>query len=220
MADKLAFTDKEIPYLEKIARYYAVTKELLIFAEQVDPQNRTLPQVINELRNCLDHLMRTFLFKFGLREVDKGYDYVEINLDKAYGHVYRAAYDTLDWLSLTLKDRIIDELQEFSLDTIQAVLPEYFTEIKPRLEQILSDEVARLRIEKDVAAKSEENLVKYGQVTAELKRLFQIIINKKSALVEHHVRLKKSRLRQLLWRIIEGVAVVVIGGLLIWLIIG
>lgn len=176
MSEGLTFTDKEALWLEKITKYYTVTKEIIIFAEQVDPQNRTLPQTINELRNCLDHLMRVVSVKFGLRAVASGDgddDYIQTNLDKAYGHVYRAAYDTLDWLSLTLKDRIIAEMQEFSLETVHDVMPEYFTEIKPKMEQLLSYDIANLGAEKDVEAQSEENLVKYGRIAAELKQLFQ-----------------------------------------------
>jgi len=219
MADKLVFEGEEAEYLKNIGRYYATTKELLIFGEQVDPENRTLPQVINELRNCLDHLMRVVLFKFGLSRRDKDGDYVKTNLDKAYGHVYRAAYDALDWISLTLKGRIIDELQGFSLDTIQAVLPEYFKEIKPRFEEIITNEVTILRMEKDVAQKSEENLVKYGQVVAELKRLFNLIINKKSALVEYQTRQVKSQRKQLIQSIIVKIIIGVVSGVVVGLVV-
>jgi len=218
MADKLVFEGEEAKYLENIGKYYAITKELLLFGEQVDPENRTLPQVINELRNCLDHIMRVVLFKLGLSKHNEA-NYVKINLDKAYGHVYRAAYDALDWISLTLKGRVIDELQGFSLDTIQAVLPEYFKEIKPRFEEIITNEVTMLRMEKDVAQKSEENLVKYGQVVAELKRLFNLIINKKSALVEYQTRQVKSQRKQLIQSIIVKIIIAVVSGVAVGLVV-
>jgi len=218
MADKLVFEGEEAKYLENIGKYYAITKELLLFGEQVDPENRTLPQVINELRNCLDHIMRVVLFKLGLSKHNEA-NYVKINLDKAYGHVYRAAYDALDWISLTLKGRVIDELQGFSLDTIQAVLPEYFKEIKPRFEEIITNEVTILRMEKDVAQKSEENLAKYGQVVAEMKRLFNLIVNRKSALVEYQTRQVKSQRKQLIQSIIVKIIIGVVSGVVVGLVV-
>lgn len=215
MGDKLKFTNGEAEWLEKIAKYYEVTKELLIFGEQVDPDNLTLTQSINELRNCLDHLIRVISFKFDPNRVDSDDRYVQTNLDKSYGHVYRAAYDTLDWVSLTLKDRIVAELSGFSAETIQAVFPEYYTTIRPRLEEILSEEVMKLRVQKDVAATSEENLVKYGQVTAELQRLFKTIINRKSALVEHKMRSKRSSRIRWAWMIASHIAVGLLVGILV-----
>lgn len=218
--DELLFTGQEVGRLGQIAKYYTLTKELIIFTEQVDPSNRTLPQAINELRNCLDHLMRIVSFKMGISDLDNsiaGADYIETNFNKAYGHVYRAAYDTLDWLSLIIKDRIIDELQGFSLETINDVLPEYFTKIRPRLEQILGEEMTTLRTGKDVASTSEENLVKYTRVTAELKSLFNIIIERKPSLIEHRARLKNSRRRKIILRILENIAVGVIVGILVWI---
>jgi len=217
MVSKLTFTDEETAWFEKITKYYVACKELLIFGEQIDPENRTLVQSINELRNCLDHLIRVISSKLAPHKTDDDPDYIRTNLDKAYGHVYRAAYDTLDWVSLTLKDRIVDELRGFSLETIQAVLPEYFTKIKPRVEQIQAGEITRLRMEKDVARKSEENLVKYGQVTAELKQLYQTISNRKSALVEHQSHLKQSRRKKLIQRIAVDVAIGITVGILVWL---
>jgi len=206
MAGEAAFAEEDVPSLKRIADYYEVTKELILFAEQVDPLNKTLPQPINELRNCLDHLMRVVSSRLGGRKAQHGGDYAKTNMDKAYGHVYRAAYDTLDWVSLTLKGRIIDELEPFSVDTIQAALPEYYSRIRPRLETILIEDVAQLRMDKDVGLPGEENLVRYGEVAAELKKLFFEVVNAKSALIEHHLRLRSSARRGVLRDIAVGTA--------------
>ncbi|MBI4287143.1 MAG: hypothetical protein HY671_01805 [Chloroflexi bacterium] len=216
MPVSLTFDSDEATYLDKISKFYEITKELLIFGEQIDPENNTLSQTINELRNCLDHLMRVVSFKFGNREMAEGANYARTNLDKAYGHVYRAAYDTLDWVSLNLKDRMISELNGFTIETIQAVIPEYFTDIKPKLDRILNEEVTKLRSEKDIAASSEDNFIKYVKVTAELKQLVQAVIDKKPALVEHRTRLGRSNRRKLVGRILENIAVAAAAGLLVW----
>jgi hypothetical protein len=131
----LSFSQEEEEKILAITRYYEVTKEILILGEQIDIESRTLIQPINELRNCLDHLMRVILAKFGMRE-GTDVDYIKTNLNKAFGHVYRAAYDALDWVTLTFKERIYIELHNYSLETINAVMPEYYSDLKPRIEKI------------------------------------------------------------------------------------
>lgn len=160
MADELIFGCEEAKWLRRIASYYEVTKGLLIFGEEVDPQNNTLVQSVNELRNSFDHLMRVVSNKSGQRKADDGEKYVEA---------------------------------------------------------ILGNEITALRIEKDVTVQSEENLLKYGQVTGGLKQLFKAIISGKSALVEHHVRLKRSRRREVIVRVVETMAVGAGVGILVYL---
>ena len=211
---QLNFDDEQTSSLVLIARYHEIAKELIIFGEEIDPENRTLTQPINELRNCLDHLNRIILYKMGLRRVSEGEGYIKENLQKAYGHVYRAVYDALDWVSLTLKGRIFEEMKDFSLDTIQAVMPEYFQDIKPRIERILYRDIAMLRLEKDVAVLNEENLIKYGQLMIEMKELFENVITRKSSLAEYEIKNRRSRLKERTWQIIVAI---VGGGFLYWL---
>jgi len=210
MDNNLQFDVEQTERIRKIARYHNVTKELLLFGEQADPENRTLLQPINELRNCLDHLVRVILYKLGEHRPTEQNNYVTANLDKSYGHVYRAAYDTLDWVSITLKGRILTEMDGFSNETIQAVMPEYYSEIRPRLEELLNNDIVELRMDKDVTAKDEANIVKYGEIAAELKDLFKRIISKKPALVEHHTRKQESEKRGKGQRIREGLVIGII----------
>lgn len=190
----IEFNEEESKQIDIIAQYHDIAKELLIFGEQIDPENRTLTQPINELRNCLDHLCRVISYKFGRRNSGNAEDYINKNLDKSFSHVYRAAYDTLDWVALTLKEQIIKELEGFSTDTISAALPSYYPEIKPRFERIIKDEISKLRIEKDVAATNEKNLIKYGQITLELKALYQKILDAKSGMVEIEGKRKRQKI--------------------------
>lgn len=225
MANPLFFNEKESDQIARISQYYEVTKELLIFGETIDPKNRTLAQAINELRNCLDHLMRVTMVRQGLREPEgEPVDYVTVNLDKAYGHVYRAAYDVLDWVSLTFKGRIVTELEGFSLETIQAVIPEYFPELRPRFEQILTGDIVKLRLEKDIALTNEDNLVKYGLVTTELREIFDKITVRKTALIEHRQMQQEGIRRAGRRRIMETLVVAIIAGtivgLFVWAVTG
>ena len=140
---QVVFNSKESDDLVTIAKYYEVTKRLLILGEQLDLESRTLPQVINELRNCLDHLMRVVQFKAGIRssvQDNSLADYTEMNINKAYGHVYRAAYDALDWIAMIIKERVVYELRPFSVEAINTVWPEYYSQLRPRFEEIINRE--------------------------------------------------------------------------------
>jgi hypothetical protein len=189
----LEFTQEETKNIEIIAKYYDVVKELLIFGEQIDPESRTLTQPINEIRNCFDHLSRVILYKLGIKHVDEPDGYVKTNLEKSYGHVYRAAYDTLDWVALTLKEIIIDELKGFSVNTISHVLPTYYSQIKPRFEHIINVDIVKLRAEKDVAIKNEDNLVNYGNICVELRQIHQTILDAKPGIVEYEYKTKQQK---------------------------
>lgn len=210
---KLEFSEEETKIIETIAKYYDIVKELLIYGEQVDPENRTLTQPINECRNCLDHLTRIILHKLGQRRNEEPDGYVKTNLEKAYGHIYRAAYDTLDWVSLNLKELTVNELKGFSVETINNCIPSYYSVIKPRFETIINREIANLRIEKDVAVVNETNIIKYGQITSELKDLYQKILDAEPGMVECEMKTKKQR-----W--IGYIVSFIVGGGLIGLIFG
>jgi hypothetical protein len=71
--------------------------------------------------------MRVFAFKFGLKEADE--KYAVINLDKAFGHVYRAGYDLLDFISIVLRKKIRNELESISSEALATIFPEYYREI-------------------------------------------------------------------------------------------
>ena len=50
-------------------------------------------------------------------------EYVEKNLDKALGHEYRAFFDTADWFSIQLRQKITNILSSYTSDTIHKTIP-------------------------------------------------------------------------------------------------
>ena len=83
------FDEEILGSLKDLTELYILVKEIILFGEEADPDKKTDLQPINELRNGFDHLMRVFASYF---EVEREYDkiYVKRNLEKAFGHVYRA----------------------------------------------------------------------------------------------------------------------------------
>jgi DNA repair ATPase RecN len=191
MPERLEFTEEQTQQLTKIAKYYRVAKELIIYGEQIDTKNRTLAQTLSERANALDHIMRVILEKTGMRDDIAGDPvvYNRISLDKAYGHIYRTAYDALDWVALTIQERLATDIGAISLETISAIMPDYFTKIKPGLYRILHDDITRLRNEKDVANENETNLEKYTSTVFELKQLFDQVNQMLPDLITYEKRL-------------------------------
>jgi len=104
----IPFDEKSTSKLRELTELYIVTKELLLRAEEI-PDRKADIQAIKELRDAFDHLMRANATIFGLKDsatdpqdFDQN-EYIFRNTDKAYGHVYRAGYDTLDWICLKLR---------------------------------------------------------------------------------------------------------------------
>ena len=99
----------------------------MIYAEEVGGES--FSPATEELRHAFDHLMRVFAFKLGFKQADAKYA-IE-NLMPAYRHLYRAAYNLLDYLSIYFMDKVQEEMKSFSGKTLQEIFPKYYKEIKP-----------------------------------------------------------------------------------------
>lgn len=92
--DRALIVDK----LRELTELYLVVKEIIIYFEEVNPEQKSDIQPINELRNAFDHLMRCFSKWLGIdkNQEHKSSAYISTHLSKSFGHVYRAGYDTVD----------------------------------------------------------------------------------------------------------------------------
>jgi len=217
---QLSFTQKDLERLRTIAELYALAKDMVLHGEQIDPEQRTQVQALSEFRHAFDHLMRVFAFKFGIKTVadeDKA-EYVGTNIDKAFGHVYRAAYDALDWISIVVMERVQVELAGLSAETIDRVLPTYYPQIRPRINQIITEEIPKMRAGKDVGSPSVENLQNYAALATELKGYVDQLVDAKPGFVDYQRRTAKSKRIEWLWYLlaaIVGGAVVVVARALV-----
>ena len=128
----LSFNELETAKIKESVELYLFVKELLIYNEIIDPNSYTFPQIINELKNAYDHFNRVLADKLELTE-KKDDDYSIKTLDKALGHIYRACYDALDWLSINITQEVREELTPYSHEFIKEVMPTYYKEIRPAL---------------------------------------------------------------------------------------
>ncbi|MHA1684182.1 MAG: hypothetical protein ACTSUE_24815 [Promethearchaeota archaeon] len=185
----IEFTGTQKEYLERATRMYFNFKEIMLISEELDTKRKSLPGPLVELRNALDHLMRVLGSKFRIDLNDDsryGRDdvqlnpedsekYQEKNLDKLYGHIYRAGYDVLDYMGINIRDLIQKKMRFYSNSAKNQVFPEYHKEIVPKI-YIISNKIAKLRMRKDVDGsiliKGKDNFEKYKKEVMELYEIY------------------------------------------------
>jgi len=176
--------------LKDIVEMYCVSKDMILYCEEIDEQQKSNPQHINELKMGLDHLMRVFAVDLKIKEGDD--EYMEENLNSCFNHIYRAGYDALDWVSITLRANIYREIKGFSNEGIATVIPKYYEEIKPEIEDI-NKKIAELRYEKDAGYKNIEGFMRYAEKVNTLRKYHADILKKKPALVEYDKKLNSEK---------------------------
>lgn len=202
------FSNTENENLKQITQLYGRVKELIVFCEENHEDFKSNLHVVKELRDAFDHLMRIFAVKFGIKD-EQEEDYIKINMDKVYGHVYRAGYDTLDYATLILRDKINKEVQDASSSALQTVIPTYYSEIRPSIESITSD-IIRLRINKDVASPSPEVFEIYFQNVIKLQEILALVRRAKPVLVEYENKTHKEKSKEKIIHIATGIFIGII----------
>ncbi|KPK75780.1 MAG: hypothetical protein AMJ79_09730 [Phycisphaerae bacterium SM23_30] len=215
--------------LSKIVEIHQRTKALMILAEEIDVRFNTFLQPGNEQRHVLEHIMRAQAAELGILS-GKDEAYIEKNYDKALGHAYRAFFDTADWLGWALRKKISDILKPssrkiisdlikpYSNECIMACLPNYYSEIRPKLEHLNRD-IAAIRARKDIG--DSDNLLTevtaYSDTIQELLDFIEHITKSIPAMEEWNKRNKRTTRRKRLWDIILVLIGVGFGALLAWL---
>lgn len=185
---KIEFDEKEGPLFEEIIELYVISKDIMIYAEEVGGES--FSPATEEFRHAFDHLMRVFAFKLGIKQADTKYA-IE-NLMPAYRHLYRAAYNLLDYLSIYFRDKVQDGMKSFSGETLQEIFPEYYKEIKPYFVVEAPTEISKLRIEKDIGKRNKNDLNKYTEIVERFKSYYGEIIKIKPGLIEYEDEKRKK----------------------------
>lgn len=98
--------------LNNLGEIHLLTKHFLLLAEELSEEGVTFLQPLKEHRDAYDHLMRVFSIhlRSDLPENFNEANYIEDNIKKAYGHEYRAFFDTADWLTFICRKFIRESL--------------------------------------------------------------------------------------------------------------
>jgi hypothetical protein len=181
---------------KKVVELYLRVKKIMIIAEETAEEDfKTFLQPHFELNRAFDHLNRVKAAEFKLTEdtiptIEK---YIEDNYSKAIGHLYRAFFDVTDWLSMKIRKSITDTLQGYSNECINTVVPNYYSNIKPKIYQI-SNDIASIRNQKDIGNLGTRGLMaKYEKIIYELNDEANKIKSATGALEEYAKREKKEK---------------------------
>lgn len=186
--ENIQFSDEELKSLKESTLLYHKVKELIIYAEERDPNKKTFLQPTLELKYAFDHLMRVYAYKFGFKSADA--EYVDINLHKIFGHVYRAGYDSLDYLSIQFRKELLNEAGDFSPETLVKIFPKYYREIKPDFE-IADHEISKIRARKDIGDPNADGLIEYVEIVKRLENHLREFDKIKVSLIEYENKQKK-----------------------------
>lgn len=170
------FTCTDIEQLKKLAELYVQAKGLILYSEEIDPESRSNLQVIKELRDANDHLMRVVAARLADNPpvASKEESYCSNNLDKAIGHVYRAAFDALDGTILSLREKVAKILGEYPSEVIKDVIPDYW-QIRINLDK-LTNRIAVNRASKDIGADVCGTLEQYVKDTELIKQFGYVTV--------------------------------------------
>lgn len=183
----LVLTEDETKNLKEITLLYKKVKKLIIDVEEWNDKKAFAPTLL-ELRSSFDHLMRFYAYKFGYK-TDVQEDYSDKNLFKSKAHLFRAGYDSLDYLSIEITESILDRVEPFSTEAISKTIPEYFDKIRPDMDEI-SGIIAEIRAEKDMDNKNSQNFDRHIEAIEKLRSYHDSINKKMNSLAEYEEKRK------------------------------
>ena len=99
--------------LDCMAQIHKYTKHYLLLAEELSENGESFLQPLKEHRDAYDHMMRIFSLHLRMNDLSDDFNfqlYVNENIKKAYGHEYRAFFDTADWLTFICRKKIRETL--------------------------------------------------------------------------------------------------------------
>lgn len=171
--------------IEQMVSVHFYTKKYLLIAEEIAEQGELFLQPLKEHRDAFDHMMRcygVFLVEDDSMSEEKKQEYIQKNLEKAFGHVYRAFFDTADWLTYILRKFIRIKLKDAGDEICKQNFDNY-AQIKKTINEV-PFKVAELRGSKDIAKlnnQSENSVIKevkeYIDIIEELIKLRECVIS-------------------------------------------
>lgn len=174
------FNDEEMKYIRLMCILHTITKKYLLIAEEIAEDGELFLQPLKEHRDAYDHLMRCY----GIYIIDNKMSteeklrYEIENLKKAFGHEYRAFFDTADWLTYILRKWIRLKLKSCGEEICNKEFNNY-SEIKLFINE-LPQKVAALREKKDVGNLSDNENSLVDEIEEYRKILDQLIELKKN----------------------------------------
>lgn len=185
---------------------------LLLSEEHNDSDYGTYIQPVKEQRDALEHIIRAKSAEIGVTSENN--DYIAQNYDKAIAHLYRAFFDAADFMGIILREKIINSMKDYDHQCISNVLPEYYMQIRPKLEQI-NTELSELRGKKDIKKLAAKDLIKeYKTKISQLIDHSKLVIERIPSLEEYKEKSRKAEKTKIIIQIVIAAAIAVFSFLL------
>lgn len=148
-------------YWDNICEIYFLTKHYLLIGEELSEEFDTVLQPVKEHRDAFDHIARVYGHQF-LQEEIRDIDAYRIgNMKKAVSHVYRAFFDTADFLSYVCRKKIRVLIEKRSREEILEAYPGY-EDTKQMLNEV-PFKIARIRENKDISTDDSQIIEEVGR---------------------------------------------------------
>ena len=162
-----------------IVRVHNQTKALILFAEELDPQHDFFWPPLVQQRDTLDHIVRAqnallTIEEKSPEEKTEASKYIDKQMDKALGHIYRAFFDVADWFSIIIRERIEAIVSQYSRSTILQELPD-FAEIVDIPVENICETIAGLRATKDIGTPTDTNIESYVATVNQLSEILKTV---------------------------------------------
>ena len=139
--------------LDQLGILHRLTKHYLLIAEELSEDGFTFLQPLKEHRDAYEHLVRVFALstKEDIKANFDSHTYIESNINKAFGHEYRAFFDAADWLTFACRRFVRKKLSLLTIKKayIKAYQEEGYETAKNFINSV-PFEIAKYREKKDV----------------------------------------------------------------------
>lgn len=153
---------------EILCKIHILTKHYTLLAEEYNISTRAFLQPMKEQKDAYEHIIRAYTKKCESRVLSEDdQEYMSKNIEKAIGHEYRAYFDTIDYLTICLRELIAKELADIPYKELVTIYPEYDKYKKVLIN--IPEQIAEYREKKDIGSNEMLKFAsEYGKVVDDL----------------------------------------------------
>lgn len=153
---------------DTLCKIHILTKHYTLLAEEYNIKTNAFLQPMKEQKDAYEHIIRAYTRKCERKSLSlDDQEYMAKNIEKAIGHEYRSFFDTIDYLTISIRELIAIELKGISYKQLVSVFPKYDEYKKILLEA--PEKIAKYRELKDVGSNDMLKLASdYGKIVDDL----------------------------------------------------
>lgn len=198
-----------------IVQIHQEAKSLMLLAEELDAKFCTFIQPVREYQAALEHIVRAKAVELDVVSSPNGLkksDYSGTSYDKALGHEYRAFFDVADWLSMSIREKVIELMEPYSREAISSVVPSYYKDWRPSIEKT-SKAIASIRDSKDISSRGTilEEVRKYKSEIDKLLDIYNELLACVPGLEEYSKKERNSSRKNIILKILIPIVAAIVG---------